>query len=166
MTARPAMLPPELLASAERYAVYRCFSDHGELLYVGSGNFGKRMAEHAQKVWFTQVRGITVEWFADELDARLAERRAIHVEHPKYNVHHRNTQRLGPRKAGTRTPARDTRPSARRMTADEVAAYAWDHRKGDEVPSINAIMRMVAVSRPKAKDAYDILKLTHWAGAE
>lgn len=85
-------LPLELQGNVERYAVYRCYSDGGELLYVGeSGELGKRLGSHAQKVWFTQVRGITLEWYADELDALNAERRAIHVEHPRYNVQHRNS---------------------------------------------------------------------------
>ena len=86
-------LTPEMLIRAERHAVYRCYSDQGQLLYVGTtGNLGKRMAAHAEKVWFLQVRGITLEWYAHELDALNAERRAIHVGHPKYNVIHRNGQ--------------------------------------------------------------------------
>jgi len=90
-------LPIELLGSIERYAVYRCYSDSGQLLYVGeTGDLGTRLASHAQKLWFVQVRGITLEWYADELDALKAERRAIHVEHPKYNKVHRNTVRLAP----------------------------------------------------------------------
>ncbi len=85
------MTPLELSLHAERYAVYRCYSDGGILLYVGhTARGGKRLGEHADKAWFLQVRGITLEWYADELDARNAERRAIHVEHPKYNIQHRN----------------------------------------------------------------------------
>ena len=67
--------------------VYRCYTDQGQLLYVGeTGDLGKRLADHAKKLWFVQVRGITLEWYADELDALKAERRAIHVEHPKYSA--------------------------------------------------------------------------------
>ena len=69
-------LPIELLGSVERYAVYRCYTDQGQLLYVGeTGDLGKRLADHAKKLWFVQVRGITLEWYADELDALKAERR-------------------------------------------------------------------------------------------
>jgi|SRR5215472_229369 len=83
-------LPAELLVHTTRHAVYRCYSDRGELLYVGtSGRFGKRLAAHAEKAWFLEVRGITLEWYPDELEAGLAERRAIHVEHPRYNVVHK-----------------------------------------------------------------------------
>lgn len=88
-------LPPELTALHDRYAVYRCYSDTGRLLYITTTGGGKsRFMDHCQKAWFLGVRGITFEWYADELDARNAERRAIHVEHPKYNVVHRNSQRL------------------------------------------------------------------------
>jgi hypothetical protein len=107
-------VPPELAVNVERYAVYRCYADGGQLLYVGeTGELGTRFASHAQKLWFTQVRGITLEWYADELDALNAERRAIHVEHPKYNVVHRNAATPAPRpprsqrgQSAPRAPAR------------------------------------------------------------
>jgi predicted GIY-YIG superfamily endonuclease len=103
-------VPPELAVNVERWAVYRCYADDGQLLYIGyTGDLGTRLAAHAQKLWFTQVRGITLEWYADELDARNAERRAIHVEHPKYNVVHRNSSSAVPRAQG--------RPVAKRRTA-------------------------------------------------
>ena len=78
----------------ERFAVYRCYSDHGHLLYVGEtkANSAIPARESAlEKLWFVQVRGITLEWYADELEALKAERRAIHVEHPKHNKQHRET---------------------------------------------------------------------------
>jgi predicted GIY-YIG superfamily endonuclease len=106
-------VPPELAVNVERYAVYRCYADDGQLLYVGeTGDLGTRFASHAQKLWFTQVRGITLEWYADELDALNGERRAIHVEHPKYNVVHRNS--------GTLAPA-SPRPTPRRRTGSKRA---------------------------------------------
>lgn len=96
-------VPPDLAVNVVRYAVYRCYGDDGQLLYVGeTGELGTRFASHAQKLWFTQVRGITLEWYADELDALNAERRAIHVEHPKYNVVHRNNATLRRPKARKR----------------------------------------------------------------
>ena len=123
MTEDNLALPIELLGSIERYAVYRCYSDQGQLLYVGeTGDLGKRLADHAGKLWFVQVRGITLEWYADELEALKAERRAIHVEHPKYNVVHRNTPRLA------QPAARSQRPSRRgtKMTTEERAANLLD----------------------------------------
>lgn len=118
-------LPIELLGSVERYAVYRCYSDLGELLYVGeTGDLGTRLASHAQKLWFVQVRGITLEWYADELDALKAERRAIHVEHPKYNKQHRLTtsaqvakRKSRPRGTRRRNDLQATEMEARRILA-------------------------------------------------
>ena len=55
MTEENLALPPEMLLKVEMYAVYRCYSDQGQLLYVGeSGELGVRFASHAQKVWFQQ----------------------------------------------------------------------------------------------------------------
>jgi hypothetical protein len=100
---------PELAVNVERYAVYRCYGDDGQLLYVGeTGELGTRFASHAQKLWFTQVRGITLEWYIDELDALNAERRAIHVEHPKYNVVHRHAATPAPQ---VPRPQRRQRPA-------------------------------------------------------
>ena len=97
MTEIASLGAPESGVLHDRYAVYRCYSDTGQLLYIGStGGSGRRFLDHSQKIWFLEVRGITFEWYADELDARNAERRAIHVEHPKYNVVHRNSRRLNP----------------------------------------------------------------------
>ena len=113
--------PPELLATVERYAVYRCYSDAGELLYVGvTGRLGRRLGDHIQKAWFTQVRGMTFEWHAEELDALNAERRAIHVEHPKYNVVHRNNATLAPPVSSRQS---NRKPSGRnaKLTTEEQA---------------------------------------------
>ena len=126
-------LPADMLAHTERHAVYRCYSDQGALLYIGtSGNLGRRMAAHAEKVWFVQVRGVTLEWYADELAALNAERRAIHVEHPKYNVQHKNGS-LGKRKAKGR-PQRAA-PRIRVRSSDETRSLAIDIIAAD--PGIN-----------------------------
>jgi hypothetical protein len=112
-------LSPEMMLNVDRYAVYRCYSDGGELLYVGeTGDLGTRLAAHIQKLWFTQVRGITLEWYADELDALNAERRAIHVEHPRINKQHRNAPTLAPR-AAPRT--RRSSPGDGKLTLEERA---------------------------------------------
>ncbi len=124
MTEDGLLLPAELLGQMERYAVYRCYSDQGELLYVGqSGNLGRRLARHAQKIWFLHVRGITLEWYADELDALKAERRAIHVEHPKYNIQHRDARTLTAPSPRQRGPQPD-------KVADTIRSHPdWDNPK-------------------------------------
>jgi hypothetical protein len=145
MTVNDAMaLPPEMLATVERYAVYRCYSDSGELLYVGStGQLGKRLGAHAEKAWFIQVRGMTFEWYADELDARNAERRAIHVEHPKYNVVHRNATRLA-----TPAPRRRTAPGrGKNLTTEQRAANLLDADPGLRSPRMGGeLARRLGVS--------------------
>jgi predicted GIY-YIG superfamily endonuclease len=121
-------VPPDLAVNVERYAVYRCYGDDGQLLYVGeTGDLGTRFASHAQKLWFTQVRGITLEWYLDELDALNAERRAIHVEHPKYNVVHRNT--VTPRSPAPRR-RRHPRPAALTTLEQASKLLAEDPRLG------------------------------------
>jgi biotin operon repressor/predicted GIY-YIG superfamily endonuclease len=92
---------PGELTDANRQAVYRCFGADGRLLYIGTtGRFGRRLAAHAEKIWFLEVRGITLEWYPDEVSAGAAERLAIHVEQPKYNITHKNA-RLRPIAART-----------------------------------------------------------------
>jgi len=127
-------VPPEMLLSVERYAVYRCFTDGGVLLYIGeTGELGKRLASHAQKAWFTQVRGIALEWYADELDALNAERRAIYVEHPKLNKQHRNVPTLAPRQP---RPPRTRSPRTRQapgpgLREQVVCEFAAAHPRPD-----------------------------------
>lgn len=134
-------LPPEMLTTVERYAVYRCYSDGGELLYVGiTGRFGQRLGDHLQKAWFTQVRGMTFEWYADELDARNAERRAIHIERPKYNIQHRGAATLSP---AVPRPQRQRKAAKQRRTPEE---RARDILAAD--PSVNGseLARRIGVS--------------------
>lgn len=115
---------PELVGTMGRHALYRFYSDAGQLLYVGtSGEFGKRFASHAQKIWFLEVRGITLEWYATEDGALKAERRAIHVEHPKHNIQHRGVRTLKgvPPEPHIRQPGK---------VADLIRRHPeWDNRK-------------------------------------
>lgn len=109
--ATDAAQPPPAF-DADSQAVYRCFSEGGQLLYVGTtGNLGRRLAEHAQKIWFLEVRGITLEWFPDEVRALASERRAIFVERPKYNLAHKNV----PLRAVPLPPHRPPKRAAARM---------------------------------------------------
>lgn len=113
------------MTEVERYAVYRCYSGDGQLLYVGeTGRVGRRLGDHIQKAWFSQVRGVTFEWYLEELDALNAERRAIHVEHPKYNIVHRNG--AAPQAAARRRPRRPARKASRKAVRprEEVQAQA------------------------------------------
>jgi hypothetical protein len=77
----------------EMHALYRMFDERDRLLYIGmTGDFGKRLGEHSVKRWFPLVERITLEWLPNKAAARVAERRAIGTERPRYNI------------AGTRPP--------------------------------------------------------------
>jgi predicted GIY-YIG superfamily endonuclease len=128
-------IPPEMLAEVERYAVYRCYSDGGQLLYVGvTGRVGRRLGDHIQKAWFTQVRGMTFEWYMEELDALNAERRIIQVEHPKYNIVHRNTPTPRRTTSGHRKARRVPAKAAARPL-EEIRAQARAILNGE--PDVN-----------------------------
>jgi hypothetical protein len=171
MTIENGLLPPELQGQAARHAVYRCYSDLGELLYVGtSGRFGKRLAAHAEKAWFLEVRGITLEWYASELEATKAERRAIHVEHPKYNVLHKDTKPTNP-PPRRRVPTQKNRSDwpktsevseavlARRISA---AAARWEAEHGGrQLPAL----RLAEVLRVRmSRDTATRLLAKHYSG--
>lgn len=78
----------------EQHALYRFYDDGGQLLYVGiTDEPGRRFAQHAaKKVWWRDVRGISIDWYDDREQVKAAERRAIRVERPVHNL-----QRAQPR---------------------------------------------------------------------
>jgi predicted GIY-YIG superfamily endonuclease len=69
------------------HALYRFYSDTGQLLYIGiTNNPGHRFSQHqTSKPWWHEVAGISVERYNTRAAALAAERRAISVERPKYN---------------------------------------------------------------------------------
>lgn len=79
-------------------ALYRHFDRDGRLLYVGiSRDPEKRWAQHRTQSWWVmanRVGRVSIEWFADERQARTAERAAIRLENPAHN-------RLRPKRAAT-----------------------------------------------------------------
>lgn len=70
--------------------LYRFYNRGGELLYVGvAENPFKRWQQHSKdKPWFGEVSRFETDWFPDRPSVLAAERRAIKVESPKYNVIH------------------------------------------------------------------------------
>jgi hypothetical protein len=102
-------------------AVYRCFGTDGQLLYIGTtGHLGRRLAAHAEKIWFLEVRAITFEWHPDEESALAAERIAIHAEQPKYNIAGRSMPR---RPRVVATPGAPT-PTDSRLLEDRKVVFA------------------------------------------
>ncbi|MDT0302936.1 GIY-YIG nuclease family protein [Streptomonospora wellingtoniae] len=76
-----------------KHALYRFYSDSGQLLYTGITNDpGRRFTEHAkEKHWWTKIRGITVDWYDDRDSVLSAEKRAIRIESPLHNVRDKHT---------------------------------------------------------------------------
>ena len=88
MTA-PDLYLVDLLRLADRQAVYRCYAADGSLLYIGTtGHLGRRLGDHAQKIWFLASARVDLEWFPDAKSATAAERKAIETERPRFNVSH------------------------------------------------------------------------------
>jgi hypothetical protein len=71
---------------ADMNAVYRMYGHTGELLYVGMSGHLRRFDDHAVKRWFPLISRIVLEWHDTEAAARVAERRAIQTERPRYNL--------------------------------------------------------------------------------
>ena len=69
-------------------ALYRFYGDDGALLYVGiTASPPARFSQHGKsKSWWPEVRGISIEWYDGRDAVAAAEKRAIKVENPKYNV--------------------------------------------------------------------------------
>lgn len=86
------------------HALYRFYADDGRLLYVGiTSSPAHRFEQHAeQKPWWHEVRGISMETYPDRPSVLAAERRAIAVERPVYNI---VREPLGPAVAETPGPA-------------------------------------------------------------
>ena len=83
---------------SEQNFLYRFFNATGQLLYVGiTMNPPQRFKAHqSEKDWWTEVSGITVESYASRSELAAAERRAIHVERPAYNVIYNQQKPLVP----------------------------------------------------------------------
>jgi predicted GIY-YIG superfamily endonuclease len=74
--------------------LYRLFNDGDELLYVGiSGRVTARIESHLQsKPWRHQIAHMRAVGFPSRDAARKAEREAIRLENPKYNIQHKTPE--------------------------------------------------------------------------
>lgn len=99
--------------------LYRIYGEGGALLYVGiTGDYDKRMRQHSEKAWWSEVRRIETEDHDDPKEAREAERLAIKGEAPKFN-------RAGnDRKPPTSPiPPRNVTGKRRYLSLEEAAEY-------------------------------------------
>jgi predicted GIY-YIG superfamily endonuclease len=68
-------------------SLYRLFDADGSLLYVGiSYDPWRRIREHMDKTWWSQVAQARIEKLPSRGHAIDAEARAIRSEHPRWNV--------------------------------------------------------------------------------
>jgi predicted GIY-YIG superfamily endonuclease len=70
--------------------LYRLFDSELRLLYVGiAGNPGRRFEQHASdKPWWSEVAHVRTKHYDTRQLATAAERQAIQVENPRYNLAH------------------------------------------------------------------------------
>jgi hypothetical protein len=68
--------------------LYRHYDCDGVLLYIGiSGSWIRRHCYHEKNTyWFNEIATITLESFESSQELYHAERRAIELENPKYNI--------------------------------------------------------------------------------
>lgn len=90
------------MTADRQHALYRFYSASGELLYVGiTVDPGRRFPQHqSNKPWWHEVSGITLsDPYPDRESAAAAERLAIEVEAPRYNIERPSLDRSGRRPA-------------------------------------------------------------------
>lgn len=70
------------------YTLYRFFGANEELLYIGltAAPWDRWRAHSRDKAWWTEVETVTVEHFEDFESLAAAERNAIGLERPRYNL--------------------------------------------------------------------------------
>lgn len=80
-------------ADSVRTALYRLRNAEGVLLYVGiSSKPPQRWGQHAaDKPWWPEVAGLSIEWCDSRTEALAVEAETIRVEKPLYNVVHNHS---------------------------------------------------------------------------
>jgi len=118
----------------KRTALYRHYDGAGRLLYVGITDcFAQRDRQHlVDSYWHADVRQSVIVWYQTREAALIAERCAIGVENPVYNVMHRQ--------GGNAKPISGliARWPNRQALADDIdanieAVHKW--AKSDRIPS-------------------------------
>lgn len=100
--------------------VYRIFGARRELVYVGiTDDYEKRMAQHSEKAWWSELRTIETVDYDTRAEAVEAELCAIQTEFPKYN-------KAGTGEVSRRAPAPRRNETKKRdlMTLAEASEYA------------------------------------------
>lgn len=134
------------------HVLYRFYNATGQLLYVGiTMNPPQRFKSHGGgKEWWSQVAGITVESYNSRADLEGAERRAIQVERPLYNIVHNHRTR----KLRTVAPERRPEPAVNDVCdcgtgiTDEM--QGWHRRGVRQMPGDFLSKRLDWVQHPRA----------------
>ena len=136
----------------ELTSLYRLFSFGGRLLYIGiTNNFTRRLSEHqSEKVWGRNIETIRVETFYCRRCAEEAEREAIILEQPQYNIAHNYDEPIMTSRWRTcltcRMPTAPYEDSPEDKTWSWISAYrcarcgthwsvSWNYPIGDQVMS-------------------------------
>ncbi len=82
-------------AFLDETALYRCFNNQDELLYIGiSYSATNRISQHkTRSMWAKYVVAIHIEHFGSRAKALIAEGIAIRAEYPKFNKQQNNGER-------------------------------------------------------------------------
>jgi len=79
------------------HALYRIFRANGDLLYIGiSKHIFSRLQEHSiSQHWTNEIdfQKTKIQWFSSRQEAEQAEKKAIQMEKPLYNVTHNDLKR-------------------------------------------------------------------------
>jgi predicted GIY-YIG superfamily endonuclease len=100
--------------------VYRFFDPDGQLLYVGvTSDPHKRWLQHQRRSpWASLADTVSLEWYAYEDLALIAERRAIRDESPRFNV--RSTPQGNAQQRAAGRASAHARGIARRISAEQM----------------------------------------------
>ena len=114
----------------DTHILYRFYDEADQLLYIGiTADPGARMVAHShRKTWWSQVRSIKMQNFPNQMQLIRAERQAIKVENPLFNVVHsprRQRRRRGWGSTATASPAQADQPSAQEQYWDWLVWQRW-----------------------------------------
>jgi len=113
---------------AERTALYRLYSEGGQLLHVGiADNPERRWKQHSlDKPWWSEVADRKIEWHSNRCAAHKAETEAIKSEAPRFN-------RLGTPECGAEQSRRQLATRSERQVKGRIVSDA--SRLGGRVAS-------------------------------
>lgn len=125
-----------------RHYLYRAFDAKGALIYVGvSLSVLQRLSQHRITAgWFGEVDTIKIERFASKGEAEAAEREAIAVDRPKYNIQHQG-----------RAPPRRSRETV--LSLDQLRAEQAECGRGTAFVNRHQLASVLSIRPSQLRDA-------------